>query len=87
VRFVVDHRLGPIRRRVTAKALWQLTGSRYRLPLLAFGVLRGRLERIASAKYDVGLIDHDGCDFADIASATCIDFICIFANNCNLTRG
>lgn len=72
VRFAVEHRSELIRCRVTAEALWHLTGGRYRLPLQAFGALQSQLERVASAKYDTGLLDHDGgvsIDFADIAVA------------------
>jgi Protein of unknown function (DUF1488) len=46
--------------RVTADALRQLSGERYRTPLQAFEAMRGHLELIASEKYDSGHIDDDG---------------------------
>jgi hypothetical protein len=70
VRFAMRHGSGLIPCRVTAEALWHLTGGRYRLPLEAFAALRPEIEFLASEKYDVGLLDADGgvtINFADVA--------------------
>lgn len=46
--------------RVTADALWQLSGGRYRTSLQAFEALRSHIELVASEKYDAGHLNEDG---------------------------
>jgi hypothetical protein len=49
-----------IRCRVTADALYRLTGGRFRTLKRAFESVRLRIENIASTKYESGFVEEDG---------------------------
>jgi hypothetical protein len=61
VLFPMNDGLGLVPCRVTAEALYDLTGGRYHTPTSGFESVRLQIEMVASAKYDAGIVDEYGC--------------------------